>query len=193
MAALRAGRVVVIPTDTVYGLAVMARSEAAVNALYELKGRADRQPTAVVAASVDTLLEVVPEAPERILRALLPGPYTLVVPNPAGRLPWLCGGDATAIGVRVPAVDGVAREVLVGAGPLAATSANHPGGGDPNSVSEIPRGLRATVAAIVDVGRLPGVPSTVIDLTGPTPVVLREGAVDAARALTVVNKALKDP
>lgn len=193
IAAVRAGGVVVVPTDTVYGLAATAHDEAAVRGLYHAKGRLDVQPTALVAPSVETLLELVPELPERVLRALLPGPYTLVLPNPAGRFPWLCGKDATTIGVRVPAVDGIAREVLAGAGALAATSANLPGEPDPRTVDEIPQRLRDRVAAIVDGGPLPGVPSTVVDLTGSEPVILRAAAVPADVTLARLAASLTDP
>jgi L-threonylcarbamoyladenylate synthase len=189
VAALAAGELAIVPTDTVYGLAATPLEEEPVRRLYRAKGRAGPQPTAVVAASVDVLLELVPElrgAPERAARALLPGPYTLVVPNPARRFPWLTGGRPETIGVRVPAVGGVARELLEGARALVATSANLPGGPDPHTVAEVPDELRAAAAAVVDAGPLPGTPSTVLDLTGPEPVVVREGAVPAADALRAV-------
>jgi L-threonylcarbamoyladenylate synthase len=183
--ALRAGQVVVLPTDTVYGLAADPRSPDPVARLYALKGRSGTQPTALVAATVERLLELVPELAghERVLRALLPGAYTAVLPNPSGRLPWLCGPGAPTIGVRVPAVAGAAAEVLAGVGAVAATSANLPGGPDPRRLADVPAELRAGVAAAVDGGELPGAPSTVLDLTGLEPRVLREGAVPAAEAL----------
>ena len=98
--------------------------------LYGLKGRAEAQPTALVASSVARLLELVPElgSSEQILSALLPGAYTLVFPNPAGRYPWLCGPAAPTIGVRVPAVAGPGADVLAAVGSVAATSANFPAG-----------------------------------------------------------------
>jgi L-threonylcarbamoyladenylate synthase len=189
VAALAAGELAIVPTDTVYGLAATPLEEGPVRRLYRAKGRAAPQPTALVAADVDVLLELIPElrgAPERALRALLPGPYTLIVPNPAHRFPWLTGGRPETIGVRVPAVAGVARELLDGARALVATSANRPGGPDPHTVSEVPEELRAAAAAVVDAGPLPGTPSTVVDLTGPEPVVVREGAVPADAALQAV-------
>jgi L-threonylcarbamoyladenylate synthase len=189
VAALAAGELAIVPTDTVYGLAATPLDEEPVRRLYRAKGRAEPQPTAVVAAGVDVLLELVPElrgAPERAARALLPGPYTLVLPNPARRFPWLTGGRPETIGVRVPAVGGDARALLEGARCLVATSANLPGGPDPHTVADVPEQLRAAAAAVVDVGPLPGTPSTVLDLTGPEPVVVREGAVAAAEALRAV-------
>jgi len=111
VAALGAGEVVILPTDTVYGLAARPDEEP-VRALYRAKGRQEPRPTALVAASVPHLLERVPELDERILRALLPGPYTLVLPNPARRYPWLNGSSPETIGVRVPALAGPGRDVL---------------------------------------------------------------------------------
>jgi L-threonylcarbamoyladenylate synthase len=178
-----------VPTDTVYGLA-SAPDEEPVRRLYRAKGRAEPQPTALVAASVDALLELVPElrgAAEAQARALLPGAYTLILPNPARRFPWLTGARPETIGVRVPAVGGVAKELLDGARALVATSANLPGGPDPCRLEDVPEQLRGAVAAAVDAGELPGTPSTVLDLTGPKPVVVREGAVPAAEALRAVT------
>jgi L-threonylcarbamoyladenylate synthase len=190
VAAVAAGQPVVVPTDTVYGLAADARNEEAVRRLYRLKGRGAEQPTALVAADVDGLVEVLPELrgpAEAVARSLLPGPYTLIVSNPARRLSWLTGKRPTTIGIRVPAVSGDAAVLLRQVGTIAATSANRPGEADPRSVDEIPDELLQGCGAVLDVGRLPGTPSTVVDLTGPDPVVLREGAVPAEEALARVK------
>jgi L-threonylcarbamoyladenylate synthase len=181
VAALRAGSLIVLPTDTVYGLAADAAQEAAVRRLAEVKGRPEGMPVALLAADLDGLLAAVPELPADILAALLPGPFTLVLPNPAGRFPWL-GGQET-IGVRVPDLPSAAAQVVRAAGPVAATSANFHGGTDPRSLDELDPALREAVAAVVDAGPLPGTPSTVIDLTGAEPAVLREGAMPADEAL----------
>jgi L-threonylcarbamoyladenylate synthase len=185
VAAIRAGQPVVVPTDTVYGLAADAFSETAVRRLYRLKGRDDLQPTALIAADIDVLLEAVPELrdEESRLGALLPGAFTLILPNPERRFPWLTGNRPTTIGVRVPAVAGDAAELLRRVGTVAATSANRPGEPDPRRVDEIPEELRVGSGAILDVGELPGTPSTVLDLSGPDPIVVREGAVPAVEAL----------
>jgi L-threonylcarbamoyladenylate synthase len=184
--AIRAGRAVVLPTDTVYGVAANAYREAPVRRLYRLKGREERQPTALVAADVDVLLDCVPELRGRagvIARALLPGPYTLILPNPARRFRWLTGDRPDTIGVRVPDLAGDAAAVLRQVSAVAATSANEPRRPDPRRVDEIPESLRVGCAAILDVGELPGTPSTVLDLTHAEPVVVREGAVPADEAL----------
>lgn len=191
VAAIRGGGIAVIPTDTVYGLACDPADEAAVRRLYALKGRGEGQPTAVVARDVDALLALVPElsGPEElVLRAVLPGPYTLVLPNPAGRLGWLTGGRAGTIGVRVPHLEGPGRAVVDAVGIVAATSANLTGGTDPRRLADVPRAILEGAVA-VDGGTLPGTPSTVVDLTGPDPVVLREGAAPAADAVSRIGRA----
>ena len=191
--AIRSGRLALIPTDTVYGLAATPYSEAPVRALYRAKGRDDLQPTALVAADLDVLFECVPELSGRagtIARALLPGAFTLVLPNPARRFPWLTGTSPETIGVRVPELAGPGGEVLAKVGAIAATSANLPGGPDPRTLDDVPTELRVAAEAIVDGGELPGTPSTVIDFSGAAPVVLREGAASAADALRVVSSVL---
>jgi L-threonylcarbamoyladenylate synthase len=178
--ALEDGRLVVLPTDTVYGLACRPDSAEAVRALSALKQRESEQPIALVAAGAEALVGLVPElAGLRLVR----GPFTLVLPNPARRLPWLSGARPETIGVRLPEVAGAAEELLERAGVVAATSANLHGGADPRCVADIPREILGSVAAVLDAGELPGTPSTVIDLTGPEPSVLREGAVPVAEAL----------
>jgi len=186
VAAIRAGEPVVLPFDTVYGLAADPNSEQSVERLYRLKGRDATQPSALVARDVDHLLECVPElrgGPERLVRELLPGPLTLVLPNPAARFRWLTGTTPSAIGVRVPDVAGPTAEVLARVGALAATSANHHGGTEPAALDDVPDDIGSQAGATVDAGRLAGVPSTVVDLTGDEPRILREGAVAAADLL----------
>jgi L-threonylcarbamoyladenylate synthase len=193
VAAIRAGEPVVIPTDTVYGLACTPRDEESVRELSALKGRGAGRPIALVAPSIESLLECIPELrgrEEALIRALLPGPYTLVVRNPAERFSWLTGDRPGAIGVRVPDVEGSARELLADAGVIAATSANRHGGPDPRRIDEVPDEILDSVGAVFDIGELPGVPSTVLDLTGPEPHVLRVGAVPAPEALARVTSAL---
>jgi L-threonylcarbamoyladenylate synthase len=192
ISAIRAGLAVLLPTDTVYGLAASAADKGSANRLYRLKGRSPAQPSALLAADVETLLEYVPELrgpAEVIVRALLPGPYTLVLPNPAGRYPWLTGSRRDTIGVRVPDLPAESRQVLAAVRSVLATSANEPGGPDPVTLADVPDRIRAAVAAELDVGALPGTPSTVLDFTGPEPVVLRDGAAPGAAAIERVRAA----
>jgi L-threonylcarbamoyladenylate synthase len=186
VAALRAGKAVLLPTDTVYGLCADAYREAPVRRAYRLKGRVEEKPAALLAADLDMLLECVPELRGRaatLARALLPGPFTLVLPNPARRYRWLAGSRPETIGVRVPDLPPESRAVLDRVGAVMATSANVAGGPDARRLDEVPDEIRSGCAAEVDAGVLPGTPSTVLDLTGVEPRVLREGAVPAADAL----------
>ena len=189
VAAVGRGQPVVLPTDTVYGLATTPYREEPARRLARLKGRAESQPIALVVSDVELLFECVPELRGRsgtIARALLPGPYTLVFPNPGRRFRWLTGARPDTIGVRVPDVTGDARAALEAVGAVAATSANTHGGRDPRRVEEVPEEIRRACAAILDVGELPGTASTVVDFTGAEPRVLREGAVSAADVQKVV-------
>lgn len=194
VAALRAGEPAVLPFDTVYGLAAEPYREESTRRLYELKGREATQPSALVARDLDYLLECVPELRGRaavLARRLLPGPLTLILPNPARRFPWLTGTHPEVIGVRVPVLDGPGGDVLQELGAIVATSANHPGGPDPRRLDEVPQDLRDGAGAAVDGGELPGTPSTVVDLSGSEPRVLREGAVSAEEVLRRLGSAVR--
>src|SRR6266545_166845 len=139
--AIRAGRPVVLPTDTVYGLCASPYQADPVVRMCRLKGRDESLPTALLAADLDMLFECVPELRGRtgtLVRALLPGPLTLVLPNPARRYPWLTGTNPEAIGVRVPELEGDARAIVGRVGAVAATSANLAGGPDPRRLDDVP-------------------------------------------------------
>jgi L-threonylcarbamoyladenylate synthase len=172
VAALRRGEPVVLPTDTVYGLCCDAATREATERLYALKRRDLSQPSALLAATVEDLVAAVPELDAARIRT---GPFTLILPNPQGRFPWICGETPEKIGVRVPDLPAAAAAVVRALGVVVATSANLHGGADPASVDELAAELRAL--ALVDVGLLPGTPSTVVDLTGVEPRVVRQGAV----------------
>jgi L-threonylcarbamoyladenylate synthase len=186
VAAIRDGRPVVLPTDTVYGLCADPYREGPAHELYRMKGTPLDQPMALLARDIELLFECVPELRGRagtMVRALLPGPFTLVLSNPAHRYRWITGSTPDRIGLRVPELGGPSAEVLARVGAVAATSANLHGRPDPRRLEDVPVEIRAGAAAVVDGGELPGTPSTVLDLTGEEPRVLREGAVPAAEAL----------
>ena len=169
---LLAGGLAIVPTDTVYGIGCAAGLPEACERLYALKERPADQATAVVFGSVARAAEVLGAAlPEE----LLPGPVTLVVPNPGRRFTHLCGSSPERIGVRVPELAGAVAELADAVGGLALTSANRRGEAAPGRLSDVPPELRSAAAVVVDGGTLPGVASTVIDLTGSDPVVLRQG------------------
>jgi L-threonylcarbamoyladenylate synthase len=174
--AIGEGRPVVIPTDTVYGLCA---SPLAPESLARLKGRETDQPIALLASQIDIVVELVPELPEAVLRSLLPERLTLILPNPGRRFPLLAGARPDTIGIRVPTLHGPALRIVTRVGAVAATSANLHGGPDPRRLDEVPAEIREQ-AVLVDGGELPGVASTVVDLTGDEPRILREGAVPAA-------------
>jgi L-threonylcarbamoyladenylate synthase len=193
IAAVRGGLPVLLPTDTVYGLVGSAEREDYATRVYRVKGRNETKPTALLAGSLESLLGCVPELRGRsevIARALLPGPFTLILPNPARRYRWLTGIRTDALGVRVPKLPEASQRVVDAAGCLMATSANDPGGPDPVTLDDVPQRIREAVAAELDLGPLPGTPSTVIDFTNEEPLVIREGVVPAAEAIARVRSAL---
>jgi L-threonylcarbamoyladenylate synthase len=191
--AIQAGRPVVLPTDTVYGLCASPYTKEPARGVYLLKGRPESTPSALLCSDLEVLFECVPELHGRagtLARALLPGPYTLVFPNPARRYRWLTGSFPNTIGVRVPLLHGQAARVLERVGAVMATSANLAGGPEPRRPEDVPAEIRAACAVFLDGGELPGIPSTVVDLTINEPRVLREGAVPAAEALAQLAQAL---
>lgn len=177
-AALLAGEVAVVPTDTVYGLAAALDVPGGVEALYALKGRPRSQPCQVLIYSESVLAEVLaglePSA-RAAAAALLPGPVTCLVSDPGGRYGAASGGSPSSLGLRAPAMEGPITGLDL---PLIATSANHPGGPDPASVAQVPEDLRSG-AMVLDLGTLPGIASAVVDLralaAGGDAVLVRPG------------------
>lgn len=155
-----AGGVVVFPADTVYGLGCDPENADAVRRLYELKGRPATKPAAVMWGRVSAMLAELDDLGPRTRRAvelLLPGRVTVLVTNPRGRFPLAGAG---LLGVRVP-LGGLEFD-----GRLLQSSANLAGGPDPRCLDEVPRSIRDAADLLLDGGELPGVPSTVIDLSG---------------------------
>jgi L-threonylcarbamoyladenylate synthase len=174
------GGVAVFPADTVYGLACDPSRRVAVERLYRLKQRPLDKPSAVMffdlEVAFDVLSELGPRTREAMTR-LLPGPVTLLVPNPAGRFPLACGDDLATLGVRVPRV----RRLAGVRWPVVQSSANRAGGPDPRRLEEVPEAIRSAADLVLDGGELPGAPSTVVDLRDYEEhgswSVLRQGAV----------------
>jgi tRNA threonylcarbamoyl adenosine modification protein (Sua5/YciO/YrdC/YwlC family) len=159
------GGVAVFPADTVYGLACDPSDRIAVERLYGLKRRALSKPSAVMFFDRSLALEALPELGERTRDAvgrLVPGPVSLLLPNPARRFALACGEDPGTLGVRVvdvPALDGARWPVLQ-------SSANHAGGPEARRLEDVPADIRRACDMVVDGGELPGTPSTVVDLRG---------------------------
>jgi L-threonylcarbamoyladenylate synthase len=177
-AALLAGRVALVPTDTVYGLAAALDVPAGIDALYTLKGRPRAQPCQVLLMTPGLLEEALAGLESRTREAaaaLLPGPATCLVPDPAGRFAAAAGDAPGSVGLRAPVMSGAILALDI---PLVATSANHPGGADPAVVADVPRDLR-DACAVIDGGRLPGTASAVVDLRplagGGEAVLMRPG------------------
>jgi L-threonylcarbamoyladenylate synthase len=109
----------------------------------------------------------------------MPGPVSVLLSNPERRFPLACGSDPSTLGLRVPIVPALAGVRW----PVLQSSANLAGGAEARTLQEVPESLRAEADMVIDGGELPGTPSTVLDLTGDEPRVLREGAVPTAEAL----------
>lgn len=188
VAAIRRGELVVVPTDTVYGLAADAFNPQAVGRLLEAKGRGRDMPTPVLVPALrtlDGLVDVVPPAARDLVEAFWPGGLTLVLVH-AQTLAWDLGETKGTVAVRMP-LDPVALAVLEQTGPLAVSSANRTGLPAPAELAEAARQLGTAVAVYLDGGPTgDAVPSTIVDLTGPVPRVLREGAVGLADLQAVV-------
>lgn len=170
-----AGRVIGVPTDTVYGLAADPWDETAVGMLFTLKGRPDDKPVGLLAASVDQASDIVDLAAARRLADLhWPGALTLVV-RPVVVIPdWIGTSSVRTVGIRVPDHDDL-RALLARTGPLAVTSANR--SGQPETLDDVQaRAVFGTEVPLYVPGRCPGgQASTVVDATQGPLEVLRQG------------------
>ncbi|WP_260983716.1 L-threonylcarbamoyladenylate synthase [Rothia kristinae] len=189
---LAGGRTVVIPTDTVYGIAADAFSPGAVSQLLAAKGRSRTMPPPVLIADpgvLDALAETVPATGRALAERFWPGALTLIV-RAQPSLNWDLGETRGTVALRVPA-DELTRELLRATGPLAVSSANRTGQTAATDAVEAMAQLGERVEAILDGGRRPlgrdeqtpsteVAPSTIIDVTGDRPVVVRTGALDLA-------------
>lgn len=181
------GGVALFPSDTVYGLATEPDNKEGVRRLYALKGRVPDRPAAVMFFDRALVLAALPELGPRTrvaLEALLPGPLTVVVPNPSRRFPLACGPVPDRLGIRVPALTGSLAPLAAARWPVLQSSANRSGGDDARRIDDVDAAIRAAVDLQLDGGELPGAPSTVVDLgsyeSDGAHRVLREGAVPAA-------------
>jgi len=180
------GGVAVFPTDTVYGLGTHPDSVEGVHRLYWIKGRSPDRPAAVLLFDLERALECLPELGPKTqdaLKRLLPGPVTVLVPNPATRFPLACGAEPGRLGLRVPKLDDKLAKLEAVKVPILQSSANPSGEPDPRSLEDVDERIRRGVDIALDAGVLPGTPSTVIDLSAyeeqGTFDVLREGALSA--------------
>jgi L-threonylcarbamoyladenylate synthase len=170
--------VAVVPTDTVYGLACHPESATAMRRIYELKRRPPVKPAAVMFFALDAALDALTPLGSRTsaaLTSLLPGPVTVLLANPRRRFPLACDpagssakgpGRPMPLGLRVPKLDGSLAALAGVRTPVLQSSANLSGEPPPRRLADVPVELREGADIVLDGGELPGVASTVIDLSG---------------------------
>jgi len=175
------GELIVFPTDTVYGIGTRSDDRDATDRLFEAKHR-PRDLTLPVLVPTREAARAVARFDERVERIALgtwPGPVTFVLPRTPRSAGWSLGGDEATIGVRIPAHP-LALAILAASGPLAVTSANRSGAPPATTCDELEDEFGALVRVYLCSDEpLVGASSTVVDLTGHAPAVLREGAVTA--------------
>lgn len=187
VAALRAGQVVAIPTDTVYGLAVDPFRTGAADRLFALKRRPREVDLPVLVADREQALSLVIGVPEPALRLMdlyWPGALTIVLPrNP--EVAADLGTDDATIGLRCPGHP-LPLALCAAAGPLATTSANHHGEPTLSTAAEVAATFGASVSLVMDGGTCMGSPSTVVDCTGEAPKLLRQGRIPWTEIVTAL-------
>jgi L-threonylcarbamoyladenylate synthase len=187
---IRAGGIVLFPSDTVYGLACDPESPQAIERLYALKGRPEDKSAAVMFFDLHTGLRAfngLGQKTHAALHNLMPGRVTVLLPNPARRFPLTCRADPDTLGLRiisVPQMDAVRLPVMQ-------SSANRSGDLEARRLGDVDPVIRAGADLVIDGGELPGIPSTVIDLrwyegSGAWSIV-REGAVDESAVAAALN------
>lgn len=186
--AIRRGDLVVLPTDTVYGLGADAFSASAVTALFTAKGRGREMPPPVLVGSwtgLDGLMVTVDPVARDLVEAFWPGGLTIIVEH-APSLDWDLGDNRGTVGVRMPAHP-VAIDLLERTGPLAVSSANRTGQPSPTTGRQAQQELGQAVDVYLDAGPCASsLASTIVDLTGPEPVVRREGTISIEQLREVV-------
>lgn len=177
---LRQGGLVAYPTDTVYGLGASLKLPQSVARIYEVKGRSPNSPLPLLLADVSQIAEVAGKVPPSawcFIRNFFPGALTLVLPK-SGSVPAVITGGGNSVAVRIPDHP-VPLALIKGLGvPIVGTSANISGRPSPLTAEEVSAQLGGKIDLIIDGGRCPGgKESTIVDVTGETPVIRREGAI----------------
>ena len=188
---VRGGKLIVLPTDTVYGIGCDAFDVEAVRGLLAAKGRGREMPPPVLianASTVDGLATDVPEAARALIERYWPGPLTIVL-NAQPSLMWDLGETEGTVALRMPD-DEIALGILSEVGPMAVSSANRTGNPASRTVLDAAAQLGASVTFYLDGGTSRGgLGSTIVDCTKDEPVILREGALSADEVLAVVAAA----
>lgn len=188
---LRAGEVVGIPTETVYGLAADARNPEAVARIFEAKGRPQDNPLIVHIADLDTVHDIAadfPPAAQALAKAYWPGPLTIILPK-QDSIPMVTSGGLNTVGIRFPSHP-LAQAIIRAAGvPLAAPSANLSGRPSTTTAQHVMEDLNGKIAAVVDGGACTvGVESTVVSLCGARPRLLRPGGISLEQLRAVLGE-----
>jgi L-threonylcarbamoyladenylate synthase len=191
---LRQGELVCYPTDTVYGIGVVATNEEAVRRLYAVKGRSPDKPLPLLVANSLEAIEIadIPPIANQLMTRFWPGALTIVF----NKLPTFHSAALAkqqTVALRVPDHDLVIDLIRAVRQPITGTSANRAGARAPVSAAEVGFGLGEMVALVIDGGRTPGgVESTIIDLSGGAPRIVRDGAVSRAEIEGCLARPLKD-
>ncbi len=189
VAALAAGELVVMPTDTVYGLAARGDVEAAVGRVYEAKRRPPDRPLPVLvadAADLERYGRDVPEAARKLAAAFWPGPLTIVVPRSEAIPAWVTAGEET-VGLRQPDHPLAIAILRAAAFPVAVTSANISGDATPWRAKDCAAALAVAPAVVVEAGPLSSKPSTVVKVEGEKVTVLRAGPIGVEQMREVLG------
>jgi L-threonylcarbamoyladenylate synthase len=194
VSAIRAGELVVIPTDTVYGIGADAFTPLAVAALLEAKGRGRDMPVPVLVGTVraaSALVEDLGTYGQDLIDSFWPGPLTLIC-RASRSLSWDLGDSKGTVAIRMP-LHAVALELLKETGPMAVSSANRTGAPPATTAADAEEQLAESVAVYLDGGPCSdSTPSTIIDLTTPVPRVLRQGAIPVEKLRSVVGYVATD-
>jgi L-threonylcarbamoyladenylate synthase len=187
--AVLGGELVVLPTDTVYGVGADAFSPAAVRRLLAAKGRGPEMPPPVLVGTVraaNALVEDLGQDGQKLISEFWPGALTIVC-RATRSLSWDLGETKGTVAVRMPE-DAVALDLLRETGPMAVSSANLTGAAAATTAEQAREQLGEAVSIYLDGGTAPGgVASTIVDLTGPAPRLLRRGAISVGRLREVVG------
>lgn len=193
---IRDGGLVAFPTETVYGLGANALDEQAAKKIYEAKGRPSDNPLIAHVSSeqeLNPLVKGIPEAAKKLMEAFWPGPMTLIFPK-SGIVPYGTTGGLDTVAVRMPS-DPVARALIRLAGvPIAAPSANTSGRPSPTTAQHVWQDMEGKIEMILDGGPVGiGLESTIVDVTGEIPTILRPGAVTLEMLQEVLGDVKTDP
>lgn len=185
---LKQGGIVAFPTDTVYGVGALAFDNAAIESIYTAKDRPLEKAIPILIGDLNDLETVginIPDMALRLAARFWPGPLTCIIPK-KHTLPPAVSATST-VAVRIPDHPH-ALALLRAAGPMAVTSANISGAASPISAQEVFEQLNGRIPLILDGGETPGgIPSTLVDCTGETPVILREGPVTMENLISALG------